>query len=116
VALPRKGQSRLRWLTRSEAAKLLWVCWRAREVQTVHRGPCKGQKIETDTRPLRHLARFILLGLYTGTGDRRGRIPGRQDRWRSPRHDQIDVDPSQFGCKLPETAAVDRRGTCDISA
>jgi len=67
VALPPRGQSRLRWLTRSEAAKLLWVCWRAREVQTVHRGPCKGQKIETDKRPLRHLARFILLGLYTGT-------------------------------------------------
>jgi hypothetical protein len=49
------------------AAKLLWVCWRAREVQTVHRGPCKGQKTETHKRPLRHLARFILLGLYTGT-------------------------------------------------
>ena len=27
----------------------------------------KGQKIETDERPLRHLARFILIGLYTGT-------------------------------------------------
>jgi integrase len=27
----------------------------------------KGQKITTDKRPLRHIARFILIGLYTGT-------------------------------------------------
>jgi hypothetical protein len=40
---------------------------RAFEVQTQHRGMLKGQKIETDRRPLRHLARFILIGLYTGT-------------------------------------------------
>jgi integrase len=36
-------------------------------VQTVHRGRNKGQKVETDRYPLRHLAKFILLGLYTGT-------------------------------------------------
>ncbi|QWG14275.1 site-specific integrase [Bradyrhizobium sediminis] len=67
VKLPRKGPPRDRWLTRAEAASLIWSCWRAREIQTVHRGPLKGQKIETDKRPLRHLARFILIGLYTGT-------------------------------------------------
>jgi integrase len=27
----------------------------------------KGQKVTTDKRPLRHIARFILIGLYTGT-------------------------------------------------
>lgn len=58
VWLPEKGQPRERWLTRSEAAKLLWTCWRAREVQ-------RGR--ETAKRPLRHLARFILIGLYTGS-------------------------------------------------
>jgi integrase len=58
---------RERWLTRSEAAKLLWTCWRYRETQTVHIGRLKGQKIETDKRPKRHVARFILIGLYTGT-------------------------------------------------
>jgi Phage integrase family len=47
--------------------KLLWTCWRYRETQTAHIGPLKGQKIETDKRPLRHVARFILIGLYTGT-------------------------------------------------
>ena len=67
VALPGKGRGRDRWLTRSEAAALLWTCWRYREVQTQHRGALKNQKIETDKRPLRHIARFILIGLYTGT-------------------------------------------------
>ena len=67
VVLPPKGKSRDRWLTRSEAARLLHVCWRAREYQTVHRGSNKGQLVETDRRPLRHLARFILIALYTGT-------------------------------------------------
>ena len=67
VVLPEKGLPRDRWLTRSEAARLLWTCWRYRETQTVHFGRLKGQKIETDKRPLRHVARFILIGLYTGT-------------------------------------------------
>jgi integrase len=65
VKLPKKGDPRDGWLTRDMAAKLLWVCWRAREIQTVHRGPDKGKKIETNKRPLRHLARFI--GIYSGT-------------------------------------------------
>jgi integrase len=67
ITLPKKGQRRERWLTRAEAAKLIWTCWRAHEIQTVHRGPMKGQKIATDKRPLRHLARFILIGIYSGT-------------------------------------------------
>ncbi|UZE51091.1 tyrosine-type recombinase/integrase [Rhodopseudomonas sp. P2A-2r] len=67
VTLPAKGKARDRWLTRSEAAALIWACWRTRETQTIHRGPMKGQKVTTDKRPLRHLARFILIGLYTGT-------------------------------------------------
>jgi len=33
----------------------------------MHRGPNKGQQIETNKRPLRHLARFILIGVYSGT-------------------------------------------------
>jgi hypothetical protein len=67
VVLPQKGPPRDRWLSRPEAASLLWACWKSREIQTAHRGPLKGQKIETGKRPLRHLARFILIGLYTGT-------------------------------------------------
>ena len=67
VTLPKKGEARDRWLTRSEAAKLLWVCWRTREKQTARYDQNKGTKVSTDKRPLRHLARFILIGLYTGT-------------------------------------------------
>ena len=44
VTLPPKGPSRVRWLTRSEAAQLLWAA-----------------------RRTPHMARFILIGLYTGT-------------------------------------------------
>lgn len=67
IWLPEKGKSRDRWLTRSEAAALLWYCWRKREMMTITRGPNKGQKFPTKRRPLRHIARFVLLGLYTGT-------------------------------------------------
>ena len=67
VWLPPKGEPRDRWLTRSEVAHLLWICWRHREAQIRHRGPDKGQRLPTDKRPLRHLARFILIGIYTGT-------------------------------------------------
>lgn len=58
VTLPERGLPRDRWLTRSEAARLLWACWRARESQG---------GVFTRKRPLRHLARFILIGLYTGS-------------------------------------------------
>jgi integrase len=67
VVLPPKGKSRDRWLTRKEAADLVRACWRAEEIQTIHRGLRKGQLVGTGKRPLRHLARFILIGLYTGT-------------------------------------------------
>lgn len=47
VTLPPKPDPKQRWLTRSEAARLLWAAHR------LERG--------------KHLARFILIGLYTGT-------------------------------------------------
>jgi hypothetical protein len=93
VTLPEKGGPRERWLTRDEAARLIWTCWRARETQTVHRGPQKGQKIETDKRPLRHIARFLLIGMYTGT--RAGAIASA-----SPERDEgrsfVDLDRGIF--------------------
>jgi hypothetical protein len=58
VVLPDRASARERWLTRSEAARVLWAAWRAKQVM---RG--------TDSRRAvgRHVARFILIGLYTGT-------------------------------------------------
>ena len=49
VVLPEKSVPRDRWLTRSEAARLLWAAWKGGQ----------GKR--------KHVARFILVGLYTGT-------------------------------------------------
>jgi integrase len=58
VVLPAKSLPRERWLTRSEAARLVWRAWRYREQQNF-RG--------TDRRTRKHVARFILVALYTGS-------------------------------------------------
>lgn len=67
VSLPAKGQPRERWMPRSEAAALLWALWRFREHQRRHRGVDKGKVLPTKRYPLRHVARFVLIGLYTGS-------------------------------------------------
>jgi integrase len=103
VTLPPKGPPRDRWLTRSEAAKLIWACWRYREKQTVHRGTHKGQLVETEKRPLRHLARFILIGLYTGT--RAGAIAAASP-YRELGHSFVDLDQGIF-----YRLAIGRRAT-----
>jgi integrase len=58
VALPDKSEPREDWLSRGEAARLIWAAWRYREVQNF---------MATERHTLRHVARFILVGLYTGT-------------------------------------------------
>jgi integrase len=58
VALPEMSEPRSDWLMRSEAARMIWSAWRAR------------QKIGSgmvDRYVGKHVARFILVGLYTGT-------------------------------------------------
>jgi integrase len=67
VTLPQKGGSRQEWITRSQAAAIIWAAYRYREIQTIHRGPNKGKKVVTEKRALRHVARFLLIGCYTGT-------------------------------------------------
>jgi integrase len=58
IALPEKGASREDWLTRSEAARLIRAARNARQVMRDQR---------TVRRVGDHIARFILVGLYTGT-------------------------------------------------
>lgn len=65
IELPAKSKPRERYLTRDEAARLIRAAWRYREIQ-------KGQ--QTDRASRQHVARFILVGLYTGT--RSGAICG----------------------------------------
>ena len=66
VTLPKKAIPRDRWLKREEAARLLWAAWK----------PCWKQERPLNMDPAywaqrktmgRHLARFILVCLYTGT-------------------------------------------------
>jgi integrase len=93
VTLPPKGESRDRWLTREEAAKLIWAAWNHREKQTHHRGILKGQKVATEKRPLRHIARFILIGLYTGT--RAGAI-ATASPYREEGRSYVDLEAGVF--------------------
>ena len=65
VVLPERGEARERWLTRSEAARLLWTAWRLRQ---------RWRDRPSDRATAQHVARFILVGLYTGT--RAGAICG----------------------------------------
>ncbi len=68
VVLPARGKPRTKYLTRDEVAKLLWVCWRHKRTQRPPRGPRKGEEVQGETfYDLRHLARFILMGIYTGS-------------------------------------------------
>jgi integrase len=73
VTLPPKAEPRQRWLTRSEAARLLWAA-----------------------RRTPHVARFVLLGLYTGS--RSGALLGLQ--W-----DQIDLTKGDMARSRPEMPA-----------
>jgi integrase len=58
VSLPARASSRDRWLTRPEAARLFWAAWRLRERQF---------GVLTDRPTAQHVARFILVALYTGS-------------------------------------------------
>jgi integrase len=106
VTLPPKGEPRDRWLTRKEAAALLWTCWRYREEQTIHAGAAKGGLVRTDRRPLRHLARFILIGLYTGT--RAGAIASASPNAELG-HSYVDLDHGVFFRKRIGKRATKKR-------
>jgi integrase len=58
VALPEKAAGRETWLTRAQAARLLRAAWRAKQIM---------RDTVTEREVGKHIARFILIGLYTGT-------------------------------------------------
>ena len=106
VTLPRKGVPRDRWFTRDEVAAFIRVCLRTREVQTVHKGPAKGQRITTDKRPLLHLARFVLLGLYTGT---RASAITTASLVRGQGRSFVDLETGIFYRRTPERHETNKR-------
>jgi integrase len=84
VVLPQRGEPRERWLTRDEAARLLWAAWRLRPLRN---------KLAVNRRTGQHVARFILAGLYTGS--RSGAICGAALA-PTPGHGWIDIEHGVF--------------------
>lgn len=97
VVLPDKAEARERWLTRSEAAALIWAAYRYREKQ-------KGK--ETERRSRRHVARFILVALYTGS--RSGVICGAAMQPTTGRG-FVDLERGVFYRKEPGTKQTKKR-------
>jgi len=97
VVLPEERPPRERWLTRTEAAVLLRAAWRYREVQ-------KG--VKTERRSRRHVAKFILVGLYTGT--RAGAVCGAALQ-PTVGHGWIDVDRGVFYRRAPRQHETNKR-------
>ncbi|MGA4550633.1 tyrosine-type recombinase/integrase [Methylorubrum aminovorans] len=67
VAMPKKAPPRDRWLTRGEAARLLWAALGFRWVKDPDTGRDRWIRTGDAQGKTRHVARFILVGLYTGT-------------------------------------------------
>jgi len=67
VELPPKGAARTQWLTRSEVARLIWVCYRHGRTVRLPRGKNKGALVESHWHDLQHIARFVLCAIYTGS-------------------------------------------------
>lgn len=107
VTLPEKGAPRERWLTRDEAAKLLWCCWRTKMVRRQsNRSDYKRYAPFKDQYPLRHLARFILIGLYTGS--RAGAIASASWAAASDRA-YIDLERGVFYRRRPSAKITNKR-------
>jgi integrase len=80
VVAPPRRPARERWLTRSEAARLIWAAWQFREVQDGR---------PTSKRPRRHIARFILVALYTGS---RASVVSQAALQPEPGRPYVDLD------------------------
>jgi integrase len=88
VVLPEKSPPRERWLTRSEAARLLWACWRGGQ----------GRR--------KHVARFILIALFTGT--RASAICGAAMEPTQNRG-HVDLDQGVFYRRAPGSKQTNKR-------
>lgn len=93
----KESRPRPDWLTRSQAARLLWAAYRMRQ-------SWKGQ--ESDRRTGAHLAKFILIGLYTGT--RSGAICGAAFE-PNDKTGHIDLEEGIFHRKSEKVAETKKR-------
>jgi integrase len=84
VVMPDRPPSRQRWLTVAEAARLVRAAYRYRVVQQGH---------ETTRWTRRHIARFTLIGLYTGS---RATTVMQASFQREPGRPYIDLDAAMY--------------------
>ncbi|HEY8577761.1 MAG TPA: site-specific integrase [Devosia sp.] len=102
VKVPHKSLSRERWLTRSEVAKLVWTAWRGGR-------SANGKSGEGDNWHMRrHLARFILLAVYTGS---RKQDVLNASFERHPDHGFIDLERGVWTRKAASKVATTKRQT-----
>jgi integrase len=92
VVLPPKAPPRERWLSRSEVARLVWTAYRFRE-------PYSGK------RSKRHIARFILIGVYTGS---RAGVIAQAALQKEPGRPYFDLERGLF-YRRPEGATETRK-------
>lgn len=102
VTLPPKSPARERWLTRSEVAKLVWTAWRSGRT-------ANGRSGEGDSWHMRrHLARFILLAVYTGS---RKQDVLNASFVRHPDHGFVDLERGVWTRKASSRTATNKRQT-----
>jgi integrase len=92
VIMPPRPPSRQRWLTVSEAARLIRAAYRYQETQHGH---------QTARWPRRHVARFILVALYTGS---RASVVAQASFQKEPGRPYIDLERGMF-YRRPENVA-----------
>jgi integrase len=106
VTLPPRSPARTRYLRRGELAQLVWRAWHLREQMTVGRGPRRGLPVLSTKRPARHIARFLLVGAYTGT--RAAAICGAAFE-PTPGCGWVDLETGLFHRKGLEVAETNKR-------
>jgi integrase len=93
VTIPNKNEARANWITRDQAAAIIWAAWRYRDTRTIRHGRNAGQMTATGAHSLRHIARFLLIGIYTGS--RAGAITSASIR-KAPGKSFVDLETGLF--------------------
>lgn len=95
--LPSANPARYGFFTRDQMARLVWASYRKKQTYSFTGKRAKvetrGQTKETTARPRRHIARFLLVGVYTGT--RTDRIE-RASFYKEDGRPWVDVDAGVF--------------------
>ncbi len=111
--IPPPSPPRYGFFTRSQFARLVWAAYRAKGTYTHSDKRSSGDKVgvtkETGRRPRRHLARFMLMAVYTGT--RTDRIE-QASFYPEPGRPWIDVEGGIFyrswdGERVPDNKRAD---------